>query len=320
MGSPLMQLPRWIWIRLAQQHAPAVALGLMLVTTSASAWADPLSNDQLAQSLFDRGRQLMDQQRFSEACPILAESQRLDPAGGTLLNLAMCHEGGGQLATAYTEYNEALSWEDRIRGAKERLVALATAVPRLTVRVSPAATLPGLIIELDGTALPASAWGQPVMVNAGEHRLRASAANRTPWYSVVIVQRGDLRAIDIPMLGAPASAQPPTLLGDRASAEPIRSSAVPEPRQRRSAGFYIMTTLGAAAATAGLYCLLFSSIQSSSDSTDSVDSLRTAMWVSFGVSVASFGVAFALPTVAVMPPTAPTTVRIPAVVTIAGRF
>jgi hypothetical protein len=320
-----MQLVRLILTRHAKLRAPSAGIGLMLLTASAWGRADPLTNEQMAQSLFDRGRQLMDQQRYSEACPILDESQRLDPGGGTLLNLAMCHEGGGQLATAYTEYNQALSLairdarEDRIRLAKERLAALGPAVPRLTVRVSPDARVAGLKIALDGTALPESAWGQPMMVNPGEHRVHASAVNAGPWNSAMLVQRGDHRAFDIPILSAPVTIQMPSGPGDRTSAQPVGAAAAPEPRQRRSAGFYVLTAVGATAAVAGLYCLLFSIVGSSTESADSSDSLRTAMWVSFGVSAASFGVAFALPTVSVSVPTAPS-VRSWGGLTLSARF
>ena len=53
---------------------------------------DPIA----AEALFERGKQLVEQGHTAEACAAFAESQRLDPAGGTLLRLALCHEASGQ--------------------------------------------------------------------------------------------------------------------------------------------------------------------------------------------------------------------------------
>ena len=50
----------------------------------------------------------MDELRYAEACPLLEESYQLDPAGGTLLNLALCHEATNRTKTAYDEYRLVL--------------------------------------------------------------------------------------------------------------------------------------------------------------------------------------------------------------------
>ncbi|HEY0463370.1 MAG TPA: hypothetical protein VGC79_04135, partial [Polyangiaceae bacterium] len=49
-----------------------------------------------AESLFDDGLKAMKSGHFSEACPKLEESERIDPAIGTLLYLGECYEKVGR--------------------------------------------------------------------------------------------------------------------------------------------------------------------------------------------------------------------------------
>ena len=141
----------------------APLLAILLAGASARA-ADP-REQQLAQALFDEGRQLMEQKRYAEACPKLAESQRLDPGGGTLLNLALCHEKEGKTATAQAEYADALAMstkdgrKDRQDLARERLAAIEPKIARISVIVPPGSDVEGLEVKLDGLVLRRAAWG-----------------------------------------------------------------------------------------------------------------------------------------------------------------
>lgn len=179
-----------------------VAVAATSVARAAHA-ADPQAQ-QLAQALFDEGRRLMDAKRYADACPKLAESQRLDPGGGTMLNLAVCHEKAGKLATAQVDFNEALALaikdgrKDREKIARERISAIEPALPRVTIVVG--AEVEGLEVKLDGLVLRRAAWGLATPVDPGDHLLEASAPNRAPWsssFSVVAAQR---QTIEVPAL------------------------------------------------------------------------------------------------------------------------
>ena len=117
-----------------------LALGIALLSTRARAQSSD-TNRQIAETLFEQGRALMEQKKYAEACPKLAESQRLDPGGGTLLNLALCHELEGKTATAQSEFKEALGQAardgraDREELAKEHLAALEKRIIRIQVVV-----------------------------------------------------------------------------------------------------------------------------------------------------------------------------------------
>ncbi len=187
---------------------------------------------QLAEALFSEARTLMASKRYTEACPKLAESQRLDPSMGTLLNLAVCHEEDGKLATAAAEYREVIAIAtrenraDRRVLAEARLKALEASVPKLAV--SPSARvqeLEGVAVTLDGLELRAPAWGVASPVDPGAHLVTVSAANHASWTTTVPIQRGETRNVEID-LPEPLAAPPGTW---PAAAPPPRALPPPMP-------------------------------------------------------------------------------------------
>ncbi len=146
---------------------------------------------KLAETLFKAGRALMSAGRVPEACAKFAKSQLLDPATGTLLNLAACHQAEGKLASAWAEYREAelaarrRNRPDRVRFAGERIAELERRLSYLTVHVPAEARVPGLEVTIDGRTIAAAAWDVEAPIDPGAHRVVATAAGRSPFVRVL---------------------------------------------------------------------------------------------------------------------------------------
>jgi hypothetical protein len=189
---------------------------------------------------------------FASACPKLAESQVLDPSGGTLLNLAVCHEKQGRLATAWSDFKEALSVArrdnraDRFEVAREHLATLEPQVPSLTIRVARAK--PEQRVLLDGAAVRDAAWGTPIAVDPGPHRLESSAAGHTAWTGPVEVAVAERKVVVIPELTldtGSASTPPP-------ATEEAKTPAAEEEGRGSALGWVVLGT-GVAALGVGSY-------------------------------------------------------------------
>jgi hypothetical protein len=186
-----------------------------------------------ADTLFHEGTQLYDEARYDLACPKLAESFRLDPATGSLLALAACHEAQGKTASAWAEYGEVVvrarrqGRSDRADAAQQRFSALEPNLSRLTVRLDAgAAKIGGLVVKRDGLALGPESLGAAFPIDPGEHTIEASAPDRRPWSSgVAITAGGASETVVVPVLPEAASpheapAMPP------ASRPPLRSVGI----------------------------------------------------------------------------------------------
>jgi hypothetical protein len=78
---------------------PLSVAGALAITLSAgAASADDAPDAVRAATLFAEGRQLMAAQDYAAACPKLAESQALDPAADTALDLGICYQKASEQA------------------------------------------------------------------------------------------------------------------------------------------------------------------------------------------------------------------------------
>lgn len=161
----------------------------------------------MAAQLFEDGRALLGQGRIDQACPKLEESQRLDPGGGTLLNVALCHERQGRTATAWVEFVEARGAAKadnrtlRVAFAEAHIARLEPALSRVVVQVPPSTDVPDLEIRCDGSAVGRATWGAAVPVDPGDHLIEAAAPGKVSWsQSVAVAPAGDIKTVVIPAL------------------------------------------------------------------------------------------------------------------------
>lgn len=182
LGKPAQRRPRAVWARLRARCAALSCVAAL--TPTQSGWAAP-TDPATAEVLFREGVALLHEGKLDEACPRFLESQRLDPASGTLIAVATCHERQGRLATAWSEFTEAAGRaaregrEDRLRVAESRAQALEPRLSRLTVRVADGLQLEsGLVILRDGVPIGPPAWNRPLPSDGGVHSLRVELPGR----------------------------------------------------------------------------------------------------------------------------------------------
>jgi hypothetical protein len=186
------------------------AMFAVLLPTSAARAQDGGRDE--AEALFQRARELMGESHFDQACPMLERSYALDHGAGTLLALALCHEGSGKLATALREYRESLSLavkanrSDRVMLAESHVQKLEAAVPRLALRFA-STPPPGLGLTLDGAGVDRATMSMGAPVDPGKHDLVASSPTTPTWRATVNVTVGaGTVMVDVPALVPPAPA------------------------------------------------------------------------------------------------------------------
>lgn len=181
--------------------APSVARG---EPPPASAPSDNTANAAMAQSLFEAGRELMDAQRYSEACKKFEESNRLDPSAGTLLNWGRCLELSGKTGSAWAMYKRtivlgnATNKPRQVAAAQQYIEALEPRLSRLAVDI--ARPPKGLVVRAGEVELTEASAGVAVVVDPGTFDVRAEAPGFVPWSKTITVGEGRSEKLIVPAL------------------------------------------------------------------------------------------------------------------------
>jgi hypothetical protein len=238
----------------------------LLVLAPVKVQAQSDTESALAEALYRQARELMAQNKYAEACPKLAESYRLDPGTGTLLNLATCRELEGKLATAWLLYSDALlaaqrdRRDDREQFAQQHLSELEPKLSRLTLVVPPEADDPELDLTLDGARVAATARGVPTYIDPGSHIVQAKSPGKRAWSQTIdIAATAEQRVVSIPKLEPalpeqlPPTASPVVTARHEPIAAPNIAKTRPTPKGVYVAGGVTIALAAAATVTGIVY-------------------------------------------------------------------
>lgn len=161
-----------------------------------------------AQSLVDEASELMDANKFADACPKLEQAAKLVPTGvGAKLALAECYEGLGRLASAQGQYLQAealarAAKDPRAKEAASKAVQLKAKLATMTLKIPEALrNLEGVSLTWDSLELDPAIWGTPIPVDVGKHAIEVKAPGWRSWKEDVTID-ADGRAFEqeVPML------------------------------------------------------------------------------------------------------------------------
>jgi hypothetical protein len=204
----------------------AAAMSAALAFSPSIAQAD----DATAEALFQAGKSLMDQKKYSEACAKFEASYKLDPGLGTKLNVADCHEKDGKLAQAWGDWGEARDQakrendKPRMELAIRRQKELDPKVPKLTVNATGPTT--GIDVYRDELKLDSAMLGVPLPVDPGAHVVTLRRGKSVLREKKIDVAEKSTAEVTIDATGIPAApVEPPKdLTKGNQQGDPIRQN------------------------------------------------------------------------------------------------
>ena len=292
-------------------RARLIAACIVVATSSLvakRAAADVSPEDQaLATTLFKEARALLEAGKVSEACPKLVESQRLYPAGGTLLNLAVCHERDGKTATAWAEFREARliaerdGRSDRLDLVDEHMKTLEPKLSKLVITVPSTADVADVEVRADEREVRRAAWGTAIPVDPGDHVIEAVAPGKKRWRTqVTVLPDADVKSVIVPDWEDEVGPAPPPV-----TPPPVTPPGALRPAPPDRTAALVVGGVGVASLAFGSYfglraiakhndsqdaCTTNPCSRASLDLSDSAKTFADVSTVTFAVGLAAIGV------------------------------
>ena len=291
---------------------PRAALALLAVPAATFALPASAQDPAAAASLFETGLSAMQDGRYSEGCPALEESYRLEPLPGVLFTSAECHAKWGKFATAVARYQDYLTVFERLpptqvvkqrnrnQVAERQIRALSAKVPQLTLILPPSAPA-NTTVKRDGVVLGAPSLGIALPVDPGEHVLVTEVSGATREQRVTLTEGEQQRVVlEVPVAAAAPEVVLPTTAPSPAHPRTESHSRAPTP------WFWVAGGVGVAGVATGAVCgaLVFAKKSDisgncrryacNSEGKQAADSAKTLAAVStVGFAVGAAGVAVA---------------------------
>jgi len=206
--------------------ATSLRLTAVLVIAAVAVLPRPArAQSPAAEQLFREGKRLMAKGDTAPACEKFEASERIEPAAGTELNLALCRETNGQIASAWATYIKTATTAKKTGDARREATArkkVAELEPRLiylTITVPASARGTGLVVKRDDTVVEPAEWDQRTPVDPAEYTVSAEAPGYKPWSTSVVVKTRS-KTVDVPELEKLPEVQrePPRAAGGAAAA------------------------------------------------------------------------------------------------------
>jgi hypothetical protein len=252
--------------------------------TSARARADDARDPAAAEELFRQGRAASQKKDFTTACAKFRESNRLDPAVGTVFNIADCEEKLGRLATSWTLFQEVVqrlpSDDERRTIANERARSLEARVPTLTIHLAHTDRT-DVVVRRDGIVLGAASLETALPVDPGEHTVIVEAPGTQSALFTSQVGAGEHASLEVKLGTLSTTTEPPK------DSAPQTSASAAQPSHTAA---YVVGGLGVAGMVTGVVAGLIVLSKKSTVNSECVDKQCSQAGIDAVSSGKTFGV------------------------------
>ncbi len=224
---------RWVGgIAWARHARSGCAIALVWVSGVA---AGQSRDGAAAEALFRSARAELDRGNYASACQKFAESNRLDPAPGTVLNLGLCLERIGKLASAWEAFRQVSEsvTDERRELARRHAAQLEPRLPWLTLSLPPDCP-DGTRVSRDGVELRGASLRVPLPADPGVHWVVVDAPGHQKSTMRIELGEGERRHVVAPI--GPALAAKPASGNTDEKPPQARATSTPHDQAGTSAG------------------------------------------------------------------------------------